>query len=274
MNCENAHYRYAEDIGGLEYLKASFVHQNFSRHVHEGICIGVVENGAQKFYRSGGQHIAPQDSIILVNADQVHTGQTATEQGWSYQAMYPLPEQLGDINRQMDGCNNATPYFPDPVVCDPDVAHMLRQLFSVLENSDNTLERQSWFMASMSMLIQRHSKGRIVLPPIRSAPLMVDILKQYLMDNCHKNVSLEELSQLVNLNPQYLVRLFRKYVGMPPHAWQIQKRVHRAKRLLLQGLSVAGVALDCGFTDQSHMNRYFKRFCGITPGRFARFRAY
>jgi AraC family transcriptional regulator len=46
----------------------------------------------------------------------------------------------------------------------------------------------------------------------------------------------------------------------------IQQRVERAKELLLQGrMAIADIALACGFSHQSHLNRHFKRLTGVTP---------
>ncbi len=73
--------------------------------------MGVIERGAQSFYRTaGGNHIAPQDSIILVNADEVHTGHSAVEGGWAYKAMYPLPEQFATVAKEI-GANMARLIF-------------------------------------------------------------------------------------------------------------------------------------------------------------------
>ncbi len=51
---EKARYRHLSELGGLEMLQARYVRQRFPRHVHETYCIGVIEDGAQRFYRSGG----------------------------------------------------------------------------------------------------------------------------------------------------------------------------------------------------------------------------
>jgi AraC-like DNA-binding protein len=120
----------------------------------------------------------------------------------------------------------------------------------------------------MSALILRHGKSTSSLFDTKRSPYKIDTIKQYLNDNFQKNVSLNELSDLVELNPQYLVRLFRKHVGMPPHAYQVQTRIHKAKELIRRGVSLTDAAVDCGFADQSHMNMYFKRFYGTTPGKF------
>jgi AraC-like DNA-binding protein len=67
-----------------------------------------------------------------------------------------------------------------------------------------------------------------------------------------------------------LIRRFRADTGMTPHAFQVNLRIARARALLAAGVTPAAVAADCGFADQSHLTRTFKRAVGVSPGRYAR----
>jgi AraC-like DNA-binding protein len=58
-------------------------------------------------------------------------------------------------------------------------------------------------------------------------------------------------------------------VGVPPHAYQIQLRIARARHLLALGMPPSAVAAEVGFHDQSHFIRHFKRVLHVTPGEFA-----
>ncbi len=89
-------------------------------------------------------------------------------------------------------------------------------------------------------------------------------------DNYARNVSLQELADLAELSTFHLSRAFRKAVGVPPHMYQIQVRIARAKTLLARGVSPASVAHAVGFYDQSHFGQHFKRLVGVTPGAYAR----
>ena len=91
-------YWHIQELGGLELLKASYQETEFSKHTHEGYCIGLIDEGAQSFLRTGNQHIAPKGDIILVNADEVHTGSSAVDSGWCYRAIYPTPEMMAEIS--------------------------------------------------------------------------------------------------------------------------------------------------------------------------------
>jgi AraC family transcriptional regulator len=68
------------------------------------------------------------------------------------------------------------------------------------------------------------------------------------------------------LSTAHLKTLFRRSMGLPVHAYVIQRRVERAKLLLLRGeLPASQVALEAGFAHQSHMARHMRRLLGVTP---------
>ncbi|MDJ0570973.1 MAG: helix-turn-helix domain-containing protein [Pleurocapsa sp. MO_192.B19] len=75
---------------------------------------------------------------------------------------------------------------------------------------------------------------------------------------------------MVNLKPLRLLRVFRQTLGLPPHAYLVQVRITQAKKLLARRISIAEVAAETGFTDQSHLHRHFKRVVGVTPGQYVK----
>jgi hypothetical protein len=65
---ERARFHVAEELGGIELLEAQYHRQNFSRHSHEGYTIGVIERGAQRFFRTGGNHVAREHALSDIRA--------------------------------------------------------------------------------------------------------------------------------------------------------------------------------------------------------------
>lgn len=263
-------YSDVAELEGLEFLNARYIEQTFSKHSHEGYTVGVIEHGAQGFYRTGGEHTAPQNTIILVNADEIHSGYSATEGGWAYRAMYPLPEHFVQLSRDLGMPEYGAPYFPEPVVKDDVLAAHLKQVFDVLEVSDNPLQRETLVYSALSSLMLRHGQSRLYAAPAKASEQALSQVKSFLDEYATWNVTLAELAQLAGMSPFGLVRAFSKAFGLPPHAYQIQVRLKRARTMLKHGLPLADVAVESGFHDQSHLHRHFKKAMGITPGQYVK----
>jgi AraC family transcriptional regulator len=93
----------------------------------------------------------------------------------------------------------------------------------------------------------------------------------YIEAHLAQNLELEDLATQVGMSQFYFSRLFKQSLGISPHQYVIQQRVEQAKRLIQQGqLSLVDIALDCGFANQAHLNRHFKRLTGVTPKEIAK----
>jgi AraC-like DNA-binding protein len=95
-------------------------------------------------------------------------------------------------------------------------------------------------------------------------------VRDHLRAGYARRITLEELGRVAGMCRFALVRAFTREIGMPPHAYQTQLRVARAATLIAAGGALSDVALEVGFTDQSHLSRNFKCIMGIPPGRYGR----
>ena len=94
-------------------------------------------------------------------------------------------------------------------------------------------------------------------------------LIQYIDENLDQNISLADLAGLAQLSAFHFLRKFRDQFGCPPHAYVIGRRIERAKRQLARrDIPLKVVAADCGFSDQSHMTRLFRRLLATTPAEY------
>jgi AraC-like DNA-binding protein len=106
-------------------------------------------------------------------------------------------------------------------------------------------------------------------PAIRGTARMRECLSEGGFD-----VDLDTLAQVAGLSKFHALRAFKRRYGLTPYAYQMCLRIRVVRALLLQGMPPAEVAAHCGFGDQSHMIRQFKRVIGVTPTRFARSKAH
>ena len=93
---------------------------------------------------------------------------------------------------------------------------------------------------------------------------------EYIEEHLDASPTLEQMAAIARLSPNYFARLFQRATGLPPHQYVIARRVERAKQLLQNGseFSLAEVAANAGFSDQSQFSHHFKRLVGVTPGQF------
>ncbi|HKQ40341.1 MAG TPA: helix-turn-helix transcriptional regulator, partial [Verrucomicrobiae bacterium] len=77
------------------------------------------------------------------------------------------------------------------------------------------------------------------------------------------------LAGAAGLSPFHFARLFKRSTGLSPHQYVLRCRVERARGLLMRSkASIAEVAVEVGFCDQSHLAAHFKRVYGVSPKAF------
>ena len=94
-------------------------------------------------------------------------------------------------------------------------------------------------------------------------------LIEFIEANLCQDLSLNALAEVVEMSPSQFRRAFKATVGQSPHSWLNKRRLEHAKTLLAETeQSIAQIALDCGFSSQSHMTTLFSKHLGTTPNRY------
>lgn len=102
------------------------------------------------------------------------------------------------------------------------------------------------------------------------SPTQLKLVTNYINDHLDRELSLEELAAIAQLSAYHFCRSFKRSTSLTPHQYVIRQRVERAKLLLKDGkMGISEVAVACGFTHQSHLNRHFKKSTGLTPKIFS-----
>jgi len=96
---------------------------------------------------------------------------------------------------------------------------------------------------------------------------------EFVHDNLAKSIRLSELASLADLSASQFGRAFKISTGMTPHKWHLAARIEYAKRMLAdRERSLVDIALDAGFSEQSHFTRAFTAANGISPHAWRRSR--
>lgn len=256
------------DFAQLELRRGFAVSAPVPRHWHEEYQLCLIQSGPSELKYRGNHLPTPPASLFMVHPGEVHSNRCYDTTGCDYRTIFVEPELMRFAATEVYGKETGLPFFPTAVVFDEDVLRQYTDLHVALEQSSSSLERQSLLLNLLAGLILRFAENR---PRPRSFGLerqAVRRARDYLFEHYADNVSLETLARIANLSPFHFNRVFSEQMGMPPHAFQTQVRVSRAKALLRQGWSIAQVAAQTGFADQSHLTRHFKRLAGVTPGQY------
>jgi len=250
------------EIPHLECFRAvGFVHE-YPRHCHATWAIGVVDQGMGGIWYRGAHECGGPGELITINPGEVHTGYPLEKQGISYSMLYVASELVRDA--LLDPTR--LPVFPG-IVRDSALALRLRRLCRWLERGGPSLALETRLLFDLRCLFLRHARVEERQRTGRE-PQHVARMKEYLRANLQRNVRLEELARLTGLSKAYLIRSFRRLVGMPPYEWLLQLRIESARLRLQEGCPISELAIELGFADQSHFHRRFKSITGVTPAAY------
>lgn len=105
------------------------------------------------------------------------------------------------------------------------------------------------------------------------APWQMRRVAQYMEEHLSDAIQLGDFARLVGMSRSHFSQAFRATTGIPPHRWHLNLRIRRAQELLLDASdSLADIALQTGFSDQSHFTKSFQRQVGTSPGAWRRYR--
>jgi AraC-like DNA-binding protein len=227
-------------------------------HLHEEWQFGVPETASKLSLGAFRRYTATASDLTVVPPYEVHAEGVDLGPASRWWMLYIAPSL---VTRLCGG----TPHVARPVVSDPAAALELRELLrrsgaGTMTGSDFLDQLTRWLEAFLS----RHAEAA----PTQEPTPAVERARAYLQSHPTEVVTLPEVGAAVGVTVSHLVRSFSSAVGLPPGRYHAQVRLARARRLLWEGKSVGWVAYECGFADQSHLNRRFREHYGLTPGAF------
>ncbi len=255
------------DVG---LLHAFYVQHAYPRHSHDYYVISLIQRGRQTFTHGGSKHFTPPGGVILINPQSVHTGEPADADGFELRSLYPTAAAMQQVVGDLTGDYARLPDFTTLRVDDRRVTAALLGLHQALIDGTNALEYETRFIQTMALLVKRYADVRPISQRIGHEREAVRKARGAIEACYAEGISLTELADCAGLSPYYLTRVFHDEVGMPPYSYLENVRIRQAQRLIEAGRSLVDVAVEVGFSSQSHLTHHFKRIIGVTPGEYAR----
>lgn len=153
---------------------------------------------------------------------------------------------------------------------DLNLQHIAMLLLAELQSGGmmGRLYLESITQALVIHLLQHYSEVTQTITPQNRSLTNIQLQQaiDYIHTNLDRDLSLVEIAKVINISPTYFASLFKRAIGTSPHQYVIEQRVERAKLMLSKtDLAIADIALQVGFSSQSHLTQQFKRLTGVTP---------
>lgn len=265
---DSVHYFRVSGIDGLEVMSARWIQHSFTPHLHDFYAVSLNYAGRGAFHCRHALRDASPGTCNLIGPGELHTGHATSSEGWVYRNLYIDTRLMITLLQGLDWQRPLEARFQLPLVDDPVLAERLALAFASLNESNSLLKNESLLLSVVTRLATDHFVPRQSLPEPGCEPAAVRRIREWLDAHSEQNVSVRSLADIVGLSAYHLVRVFHKHVGIPPHQYQKNIRVLKARKLLVSGATISEVAYRAGFCDQSHLNRCFKTTLGVSPGKY------
>ncbi|TAJ40726.1 MAG: AraC family transcriptional regulator [Reyranella sp.] len=261
-------YWWDRHLSGLSLLCADFTTHEYPPHTHDALVVAVTERGGSVVKSRGQVQDAQASTMFVFNPTEPHAGWMGWSERWQYRAMY-LTESA--LDRVADGLGiDAIPYFMRNLFGDPDLIQAFLAMHRAIEEGRDVFHERELLIGSFGTLFLRHGSGGSCIKRAPRDEVLVARVQARIEAEYASDLRLEDLATSVGLTTFQLIGLFKRTVGLTPHAYLTQVRLNVACRYLRRAAAPAEVATAVGFYDQSALNKHFKRCYGITPLQFAR----
>ena len=258
--------RFGPSADGVERAEVYISKRGFDPHRHDTYGIGVTTAGVQVFRYRGSQRVCLPGQLHILHPDETHDGGPGTEDGFGYRILYIAPEL---VRGALGG--RALPFVADPVQEPKPTA---RPIVALLADIDDPISELS--CAELAVAVAECLLSLSDCPDRRRGTIdirAVEQVREYLAAHAREQTPASTLEKIAGTDRFTITRHFLWAFGTSPDRYRTLRRLALAQAAIESGQSLAQVAAEAGFADQSHMTRHFKRTYGLTPTRWKTLRA-
>ena len=238
-------------------------HYSLPEHEHEMLNIILVTGGCFKEKYLNKNYYYEIGDLVVHPKNQIHSNNFLTRRTSVLNI---------EINpRWLEGLNYNKPIFKSYFRANQGfITKPIFKLYDLFKSCDliDQLLIESLIMELVTDLNQQ-SDG---LKKSHDIPQWVDKIEEVFQADYSNRYSLKTLAQIINLHPIYLCRAFKQFTGLNIGEFSQRIKIDRAcQKLAFTDLSLTEIALDCGFYDQSHFIKVFKKQMKLTPSKFRKY---
>lgn len=269
---------------GIQAYRLQGYPRPFPCHFHDYYVFGLVEQGQRRLLCNGSEYEVASGDVLVFNPRDSHACSREGRELLDYCAITVTESVMRSL---VESCANPAtlPYFEGPVIRDVHLAECLHCLVESTLSASSGLEKEELFLLFMEALWGNHignqgagdeaPEALVSCPMADAGSAVVSCLCDFIDLHYAEHLTLDRLIEYAccgedadkneRFSKSTLLRLFLRQKGITPYKYLESVRIQKAAELLQRGVMPAEVACLVGCSDQSHLNRCFKRLMGLTP---------
>ena len=245
-----------------------------SFHFHDEYEFLYIKTGCMKCITDDGEHFAYPGDIIFVNSRVPHSTYNEVDGSSDCLLQFKSPVSIKGplryVARFLKSTDTQCCVFKKGSAENDEITSYMK---TVMEYNKNKNEAYEYYItAHLYMIMGFLHKHNIISKDAnftgeKHIERIMPVL-EYIDQNYSEQISLEQLSDHLNLNPSYFCRLFKKAIGSTFTEYLNFVRVCKAEHLLKHGSNISDTAYSVGFSSLSYFNRVFKKYKFCSPSDY------
>lgn len=244
----------------MEIKEGTWKGYSVRTHSHEELTLGFVEKGGSTITCNALEFKIKEGQSILIPPGMIHLCRPDDPNRYRFTMLYIDPRWFeAAFKIEPAGIKPRIRPMDSPAIEEKD------RFLASFKTGGDPLDLESLAILFLGNFMSGGFGMKGLTPPSTGSRAELEKVRQYMDQYFSDQILLDDLARISGMTKFSLLRKFKARYQLSPHAYIINKRIHIARQLLLEGNTVARTAVACGFFDQSHFIKTFRQYVGITP---------
>src|SRR5438046_3082333 len=210
-------YWQSKRIAGMSLLRADFTSHQFGPHTHDAFVIAVTESGGAEISSRGITEKVGTATLFVSNPEEGQSARMGGGEHWRYRAFYLTRPAIDAVGQSLGV--EATAYFTRNMLNDRDLIDRFSRLHHELEIGNDAMHADELAVDAFSQLFERHGRGGGRPEPAPASQAIAARIIELMHARYSENLGLDELAVVAGLTRFQLIGLFKRAIGLTPHAY-------------------------------------------------------